>query len=306
MLRFFGSFAKINADTKGCFPAKFQYLSEKTGVFAGNTIKLRKESDTMSENIIYCYSGAGHCLDMAKTIAAKLGDTDIVMMRSFPAKTDAREAKRVGFIFSCMAGGLPGGVEDYVKAIQIAPDAYTFAVEQYAGYLGCGLRKLDEIVHLDYWTGISNHSTAIWLMPHTLTFPPTTPEIAQKRIDRKAAEVAALVLSGRRSEKRPPREAVFEQMSKGLGKTHAQRVKKFAANDSCIGCGTCVQICPRGNIRLEGNRPRFGSDCIGCLSCVQFCPKQAIDIGKITEKRERFPNPRIKAEELSQKLIHVD
>ena len=49
----------------------------------------------MAENIIYCYSGSGHCLSMAKSIAQKLGDTDIVMMRSFPAVTDARGAKRV-------------------------------------------------------------------------------------------------------------------------------------------------------------------------------------------------------------------
>ena len=103
----------------------------------------------MSENIIYCYSGAGHCLDMAKKIAAKLGDTDIVMMRSYPAKTDATEAKRVGFIFSCMAGGLPGDTEAFIKDVRIAPGAYKFAVEQYAGYLGCGLRKIDEIVGLD-------------------------------------------------------------------------------------------------------------------------------------------------------------
>ncbi len=260
----------------------------------------------MSENIIYCYSGAGHCLDMAKSIAKRLGDTDIVMMRSFPAVTDAREARRVGFIFSCMAGGLPGDVEKYVKAIRIAPDAYTFAVEQYAGYLGCGLRKIDEIVHLDYWTGISNHSTAIWLMPHILTFPPTTPAVAQKRIDKKAAEVAADVLAGRRSEKRPPKEAVFELMSRGLGKTHAGRIKKFTVSSDCIGCGTCVQICPRGNIRLTGKKPGFGSDCIGCLSCVQFCPKQAINIGRITEKRERFPNPNIRPGELSEKIIHID
>ena len=260
----------------------------------------------MSENIIYCYSGAGHCLDMAKKIAKALGDTDIVMMRSFPAITDAREAKRVGFIFSCMAGGLPGDVESYVKAVRIAPGAYKFAVEQYAGYLGCGLRKIDETVHLDYWAGISNHSTAIWLMPHALTNPPTTPKTAQKRIDRKAAEVAAAVLAGKRSEKRPPREAAFELMSKGLGKTHARRVKKFAANDSCIGCGTCEKICPRSNIQLVGGKPRFGPNCIGCLSCVQFCPKQAINIGKITEKRERFPNPNVKPDELTEKVIHID
>ena len=36
----------------------------------------------MSTNLIYCYSGTGNCLDMAKNIAKELGDTDIVMMRS--------------------------------------------------------------------------------------------------------------------------------------------------------------------------------------------------------------------------------
>ncbi len=260
----------------------------------------------MSENIIYCYSGAGHCLSMAKSIAKALGDTDIVMMRSFPAKIDAREAKRVGFIFSCMAGGLPGDVDSYIRAIQIAPDAYRFAVEQYAGYLGCGLRKIDDIVRLDYWTGISNHSTAIWLMPHKLTFPPTSPETAQARIDKKAEEVAKAVLSGKRSEKRPPKEPVFELMSKGLAKTNGKRIKTFAANDNCVACGTCIKVCPRNNIQLLNNKPVFGSNCIGCLGCVQLCPKSAINIGTITEKRERFPNKNITVKELTEKIIHID
>ena len=61
----------------------------------------------MAENIIYCYSGGGNCLDMAKNIARELGDTDIVMMRSAPVKTDAREAKRVGFI-PATAAACPG------------------------------------------------------------------------------------------------------------------------------------------------------------------------------------------------------
>ncbi len=260
----------------------------------------------MSETILYCYSGAGHCLAMAKRIAQILGDTDIVMMRRRPVKTDATEARRVGFLFSCMAGGLPGDVEEYVKEIRIAPGAYKFAVEQYAGYLGCGLHKLDEIVGLDYWDGVSNHSTAIWLMPHTLTLPPTTPEAAQRRIEQKAAVVAGAVLEGKRSEKRPPKEAAFALMSKGLGKTHAARAKKFTAGDACVGCGTCVKLCPRGNIRLENGKPVFGTNCIGCLSCVQLCPQQAVNIGKITEKRERFPNPTVSAAELAQDIIHID
>ena len=260
----------------------------------------------MSENIIYCYSGSGHCLNMAKSIAQVLGDTDIVMMRSYPAKTDATEAKRVGFVFPCYGGGLPGDVEDYVKAIKIAPGAYKFAVEQFAGYMGCGLHKIDEIVGLDYWNTISNHSTCIWLMPHRLTIPPTSKKTAQERIDRKALEVGGAVRAMKRSEKKPPKNAVFALESKGFSGINARNIKNFKANDNCIGCGSCVKICPRNNIQLVGGKPSFGKNCIGCLSCVQYCPKQAINVGKVTEKRERFPNPTVSAADLTQKIIHID
>ncbi|MCR5663387.1 MAG: EFR1 family ferrodoxin [Oscillospiraceae bacterium] len=260
----------------------------------------------MSENIIYCYSGSGHCLSMAKSIAKALGDTDIVMMRSYPEKTDATEARRVGFVFPCYGGGLPGDVEFYVKNIRIAPDAYRFAVEQYAGYIGCGLHKLDELVGLDYWDKISNHSTCIWLMPHTLTFPRTSREEAQARIDRKAAEVGAAARAMKRSAKKPPKNGLFALESRAFAGMHARNVKRFTVSSACVGCGTCERICPRNNIQLLRGRPSFGPNCIGCLSCVQYCPKQAINVGKVTEKRERFPNPQVKAEELTQKIIHVD
>ena len=260
----------------------------------------------MAENIIYCYSGSGHCLNMAKDIAKALGDTDIVMLRKFPVKTDATEAKRVGFVFSCMAGGLPGDMEAYLRHIKIAPDAYVFAVEQFAGYLGCGLHKIDQIFQLDYWTGISNHSTAIWLMPHVLTFPPTSLKTAQKRVDRKAAEIAADILAGRKSGKRPAKAPVFALMSKAMSGSHAKRVQTFHVNSSCIGCGTCAKLCPRENIKLADGKPVFGTNCIGCLSCVQYCPKEAINIGKITEKRARYRNKRIAPDELTKELIHID
>ena len=37
----------------------------------------------MSKNVIFCYSGSGNCLDIAKNIAKRLGDTDIVMTVSY-------------------------------------------------------------------------------------------------------------------------------------------------------------------------------------------------------------------------------
>ena len=71
----------------------------------------------MSKNVIYCFSGTGNCLDIAKNIAKVLGDTDIVMMRRLPAVRDVHEAERVGFVFPCYAGGLPGEVERFVRRL---------------------------------------------------------------------------------------------------------------------------------------------------------------------------------------------
>ena len=126
----------------------------------------------MAENIIYCFSGTGNCLDIAKNIARELGDTDIVMMRRAPSVTDATGAKRVGFVFPCYGGGLPGGVEESLKSIQVSADAYKFAVCSCAAYPGTGLATVDTLFGLDYWEVLSHQCSCIWLFPHTLMLPP--------------------------------------------------------------------------------------------------------------------------------------
>ena len=77
----------------------------------------------MSKNVIFCYSGSGNCLDIAKNIAKRLGDTDIVMMRAEPEVKDVRGAKRVGFVFPCYAGGLPGPGAEIAPGIPLQQHA---------------------------------------------------------------------------------------------------------------------------------------------------------------------------------------
>lgn len=260
----------------------------------------------MSENIIYCYSGTGNCLDIAKNIARDLGDTDIVMMRSAPSITDATGAKRVGFVFSCMGGGLPGNVEKFIKSIRVSDDAYTFGVASYAGYMGCGLYKIDKIIGLDYWTGISHHSTAIWLMPHNIMMPPLSVGKANGRSAKKAAEISKDVKALKHSKKKPPRRTINAAESALFPLIAKKKARQYTVNDRCVGCGQCAAICPTSNIRMVNDRPQFGKNCIGCLSCIQMCPNAAIDVGKITAKRERFHNPNISAADLMEKVIHID
>ena len=260
----------------------------------------------MSTNIIYCYSGTGNCLDMAKNIARELGDTDVVMMRSFPAVTDASEAKRVGFIFPCFGGGAPADVLVYARHIHIRPGTYTFAVSQSASYAGTGLAELNRIVPLDYWRTVTHQCSCIWLFPHTLMMPPCTPEEAQKRSEKLATEIAHEVLIMAKTEKKPRRNILNAAENKGWPMIAKRKAEGFRVSDSCIACGQCVKLCPRGNIRLENGKAVIGTNCAQCLGCLQFCPTGAISLGSITDKREHYHNPNVKATDLMEKVIHFD
>lgn len=257
----------------------------------------------MKENVIFCYSGTGNCLDMAKNIAKSLGNTDIVMMRKYPVITDVREARRVGFIFPCYGGGLPGHVERYIRDIKVSPDAYTFGIAQCAAYKGEGLYKINQIIPLKYWTAVSHQCTCIWLFPHDLMMPKMGAVEAQARSEYLAGKIAGdirnEVVSTRKLGKALPNRAehaAWNDIARKIG-------LKLRADDSCILCGNCAKICPMENIRYAGKAVVFGEKCISCMGCVQYCPMGAINVGKITQKRERYHNANVTADELTKDII---
>lgn len=260
----------------------------------------------MSKNVIFCYSGSGNCLDIAKNIAKRLGDTDIVMMRAEPEVKDVRGAKRVGFVFPCYAGGLPGDVEKFVSELRVDPESYTFGVVSYAGYPGVGMAKINDIVPLDYWAGISHQCSCIWLMPHTLMLPMLDASRAQERSEKLAAKIADDVLYVKHLSGRPLSNPVNALEAKAWPMLSGKKAAKMTVTDSCVGCGQCARLCPRGNISIVDGRASIGTNCIGCLSCLQYCPKQAINMGGATVRRERYHNPNVSAADLCQKVIHID
>ena len=260
----------------------------------------------MSKNVIFCYSGSGNCLDIAKNIAKRLTDTDIVMMRAEPEVKDVRGAKRVGFVFPCYAGGLPGDVEKFVSELRVDPESYTFGVVSYAGYPGVGMAKINDIVPLDYWAGISHQCSCIWLMPHSLMLPMLDAEKAQARSERLAAKIADDILYVKHLSGRPLSNPVNALEAKAWPMLSGKKAAKMAVTDSCVGCGQCARLCPRGNISIVNGKASIGTNCIGCLSCLQYCPKKAINMGGATVKRERYHNPNVTAADLCQKVIHID
>lgn len=257
----------------------------------------------MKENVIFCYSGTGNCLDMAKNIAKSLGDTDIIMMRKYPAVTDVREAKRVGFIFPCYGGGLPGHVERYLHDIKVSPDAYTFGIAQCAAYKGEGLYKLNEIIPLDYWTAVTHQCTCIWLFPHDLMIPKMGAVEAQARSEYLAEKIAKDIKANVKTKKKLGKAVLNKVEHTPWAVIARKKGLSMTADDNCIKCGQCAKICPMDNIRYMNDAVVFGDKCISCMGCVQYCPVEAINVGNITKKRERYHNFNVTPEELTQEII---
>lgn len=68
----------------------------------------------------------------------------------------------------------------------------------------------------------------------------------------------------------------------------------FFTDERCNGCGTCVRICPAGNVELVSGRPRWSGHCDQCMACAQWCPTQALQASKKTARFERYHHPEVK------------
>lgn len=65
-------------------------------------------------------------------------------------------------------------------------------------------------------------------------------------------------------------------LTKGLG-----RFKVAVELEDCIGCGICLDVCPRGVYKLD-NKKAVVTDaekCENCTACFKQCPEKAISIG---------------------------
>ncbi|MEG2085218.1 MAG: EFR1 family ferrodoxin, partial [Clostridia bacterium] len=55
-------------------------------------------------------------------------------------------------------------------------------------------------------------------------------------------------------------------------------VKTIKIEDTCIGCGKCVQNCPMKNLSLVENKAVASNNCTLCVRCVNMCPTKSIKI----------------------------
>jgi ferredoxin len=66
--------------------------------------------------------------------------------------------------------------------------------------------------------------------------------------------------------------------SRSVARVH-EKDRIFSITKNCTSCGTCIAVCPVGNIKMIGKKPAWKYHCELCLACIRTCPAQAIRVG---------------------------
>lgn len=259
---------------------------------------------------IYYFSGTGNSLKVAKDLAEKLIEADIVPITKIINENVkvTTSSDKIGIVYPVYIWGVPRIVSDFIKKIpNVNKDKYFFAVATNGGKVAGSLVQLSQ--------KLSSKGFKLSLGFSIILPTNYTPKHGALPIDKQSSLFAA-------AEKRLDEIALliknnsYADIEKGSFKDYIKNTciinkllypfihkmdKLFWTNDDCISCGLCEKICPVQSIVLKDGKPVWLHKCEQCFRCVNYCPKAAIQFSKTTEGKERYKNPHIKLNDLIEK-----
>ena len=75
--------------------------------------------------------------------------------------------------------------------------------------------------------------------------------------------------------------------------TYTSYIANINEND-CVGCGTCLDVCPMNSIELEDTTALVNEErCFGCGVCASTCPENAIELRKTGLRKVFIAAPKV-------------
>ncbi|MBP1927783.1 ferredoxin [Methanolinea mesophila] len=253
------------------------------------------------KTLLYYFTGTGNSLAVTNELCSRLGDCERVAIASV-MKTSGPvipDADRVGIISPLYFLGLPSIVAEFSRRIDLSGVRYVFSVITLGGVGETAtLRQLDGILTEGPGKRGLDAGFALRMPGNYIIGYDQEKEVIEKTLreaDRSIEEIARDVKAGiRTTTPWSPLASVLHRLyyPRFIRGVH-EADRKFTVDDRCTACGTCAEVCPVGNIRIETGRPVWLHHCEQCMACIQLCPTYAIQAGEKTEGRARYRHPSI-------------
>jgi len=281
-------------------------------------------------NDIYCFSGTGNSLYIARELALKTNGRLLSISASEREEKIHLRSDSIGIVFPCYLAqlyGIPLVVERFVKKLENLESKYIFAVCTCGGYtLVDSLPALKRLATLIKMMGGNLSAEFSVRMPmnnlNYFFFQTQDHNKMFRDSETKIDEISELVLAGKRN-KHYYSEALFNTFMtpmylllrnfyiidlKQKAKENKTSSKKFnelipltdnsiSVDEKCSGCSTCARVCPVQNIIMVNNRPVWQNHCEMCMACSAWCPTGAIHHWNI-EKEKKYRHPQVSLKEM--------
>ncbi len=253
------------------------------------------------ENIIYCFSGTGNSLAIARAIAEKLGNTEVVLIADAMSEENINLSyQRIGFVFPAYFSSLPPIIERFVKKLNFNNNQYVFAVVTAGAMHGDTVDSFGGLIaEQGTWldAGFTLRLPGNYIAMYG-AWPARLRRYMLKNATKKTEQIAITIkekctIRSSKENSKTPKKSLTDRMT-----NYEKFALDYRVTDKCTGCGLCVKICPMHNITMVDGKPQFGECCERCMACIQWCPVGAIEYKDKTEKRKRCHNPNIKASDL--------
>lgn len=255
---------------------------------------------------IFYFTGTGNSLAVAKDIANKLDNTELISIPAVINEKIEPIAESIGIIFPVYMWGIPNMVVEFVKKLNLTESQYIFAVATCAGQPGETLVQLQKLLQnkgSNLQAGFAVLETANTIQKDNIFIKTAMMIERNTKITVSGKERLSEIIETVKNKKEHRPETSSTLLNKygnfiyGMAISRINTMGNFWVNKNCNLCLNCERICPSNNIEIKDDKPVWNQNCEFCQACVQWCPKEAIHIER-EDLNRRYHNPAIKVKDL--------
>jgi Formate hydrogenlyase subunit 6/NADH:ubiquinone oxidoreductase 23 kD subunit (chain I) len=259
------------------------------------------------------FSGTGNSLDVAKRLASKIENSELVsIMGILKSNNYAETAEKIVLVYPTYLMTIPLPVREYLRRTDIQNARYIAAITTCENKGNLSYLTIDKLLNksgkkLSYYQEVSmpqNSPTGIrptkgnadWIEK----ISGASVQEMCKRNDIDVSRISdditnAVTFLPKRNIGKYLLESAISALSKN-NKTQLQ----YYTDTTCTLCGLCARICPAERISIIDEKVVWAKDrkCYYCFACFNACPQQAILLKNYQKKDGRYIHPNTELEEI--------